>query len=151
MRGFMLDAYQVEEVEKWKEVEEVEVTEVIGWESGQVQPANSKCRRSTDHKEASLEHFLTCTTFLASTSSTFPLFHFFHFSTSVKSQRDQLAPALLFVDVERDDVAGLQARGEAAIVLDRSHGLAVDLEQHVIALEVGIERGAHRLHARHQD
>ena len=44
------------------------------------------------------------------------------------------------VDVESQNVAGTGGASDAAELADRLHRLAVDLEQHVAALNVGVER-----------
>ena len=60
-------------------------------------------------------------------------------------------PELGLVEVERQHVAGVGRGDQAAVVLDGPDRLTVDFEQHVAALDVGVERRAHRIDARDDD
>src|SRR5262245_8942556 len=56
-----------------------------------------------------------------------------------------------FVEIQREHFARPGMRSQAAVILNRSHWLTVDFEQDMAPLDVGIERWAHRVHARHDD
>src|SRR5688572_23743797 len=55
------------------------------------------------------------------------------------------------VDVEGEDVAGPCLGYGLVVVVDRADRPAVDLEDHVAALDVGVERRADGVHAPHDD
>src|SRR5690606_15642591 len=59
------------------------------------------------------------------------------------------AVELGLVEIQRVDVARAGAGGQAPVVVDAAHRLAVHFEDDVAALDVGIEGGTERLDARH--
>src|SRR5919106_4797756 len=64
---------------------------------------------------------------------------------------DGVESALLdlgFMRIEGQNIAGAGAGGQPPVIVDAAHRLAVDFEQYVTALDLGIERRAHGLDAR---
>src|SRR6188474_3320428 len=55
------------------------------------------------------------------------------------------------VDVQREHVASVCRRHHPAIVVHGAYGMPVDFEQHVPALDIGVEGRAHRIDTRHDD